>query len=189
MKKRLFSLITFTSLLIFTPGCDDIVSDNPIILESVHSIEYHVDTETDDFSQTQRIFLQAILEDIPGAEEVNLFNVTMKVKNLGETSPDTEVTAKLAVRRAGSETYHSFVDISNVALFRFENEQSVLTEDIAGVTPNPEGLKVVQQIFNESPLPVIDLAIEGSANTPDGSPQRVTFDFEITIYTQISTYN
>lgn len=186
MKKRLYTYLSALIFLTLTTGCDDIVSDNYIILDSINSFEYHIDTETDTFSQTQRIPLQAILNEISGADEVNLFNVTVKIKNIGQTSPDTEITARLDLSRESSDDVLALVDISDAALSQFENRQSIFLEDTNGITPNPEGVQAIQQIFRESPLPVIDLSINGNVKRPTGAPQRVTFDFVITIYTQLS---
>jgi hypothetical protein len=186
MKNRLYTFFSALIFLIITAGCDDIVSDNYIILDTINSFEYHIDTETDNFSQTQRLPLQAILNEISGADEVNLYNVTVKIKNIGQTSPDTEITARLNLSRQTSDEVLTLVDISDAKLSQFENRQSIFLEDSNRITPNPEGVQVIQQIFKESPLPVIDLSIKGNVKRPSGAPQRVTFDFVITIYTQLS---
>ncbi len=186
MKKRLYTFFSAFIFLTLTAGCDDIVSDDYIILDTINSFEYHIDTETDNFSQTQRLPLQAILNEISGADEVNLYNVTVKIKNIGQTSPETEITARLDLSRETSDEVLTLVDISDATLLQFENRQSIFLEENNGITPNPEGVQAIQQIFRESPLPVIDLSIEGHVKRPTGAPQRVTFDFVITIYTQLS---
>jgi len=187
MKKRIinFTIILITGLSIIT--CDDMLRDNLVVVDSVTSANYSFDTSEASFSESQSVNLQSVMDTINrDVESVSIFNITMFVSNTYESLPQTSISGQLTVRISGGSETHTLVSFTNISFDEFLIERSVFSEELPGITHDPDGIQALVNYFNRKPAPMVNFTINGTANSA-GDGDRLTFDFVVKLYKQVST--
>jgi len=163
------------------------LSDNLVILDSVTSAKYSIDTGEVTFSESESVDLQDVIDDIDGdVENVDFFNITMFVSNIYNSSPQTSISGQLTARISGNSESHALVNFSNISFEDFLTERSIFSEELPGINYDQEGVQALIGYYNRKPAPVVNFTLNGTINRAGGEG-NVKFDFEAKLYTQIST--
>ena len=187
MKNRTLNLIMISILSLSIAACDDMLSDNLVILDSVTTAKYSIDTGEVNYSESESVNLQSVIDDIDGdVENVDFFNVTMFVSNIYSSSPQTSISGQLTSRISGSSDSHVLVNFTNICFEEFLTERSIFSEDLQGISYDPDGIEALIDYYNRKPAPVVNFTLTGTINRAGGEG-NVKFDFVAKLYTQIST--
>ena len=186
--KRRTSLVSMILLLIITlPGCDDLLRDNLVILDTVTRLDYKISTRDMNFSENERVNLQSVIDDIDGdVKEVKFFNITMFVSDIYNSSPETSFSGQLTSRISGTSQSHTLVTFSNIKFEDFFQEVSIFSDDVPGLSVVPNGIDGLLGYFNRTPAPVVNFTVSGTINRAGGE-ERVEFDFVVRLHTQVET--
>jgi len=183
-RKILFALLATG---FFTAACEDALRDNLVMIDTVTSFVYNIDTGETNFSETERVNLQSVIDDVDGdVEDVSFFNITMRVIDIYDSSPETSFTGQITVRQSGASQSEPLVNIINIKLEDFFTERSIFSDEISGISVVSEGISALRDFYQQTPMPVVDFTIAGTINRA-GDEERVTFDFEVRLYTQVAT--
>lgn len=178
-------MISILSLSI--AACDDMLSDNLVILDSVTTAKYSIDTGEVNYSESESVNLQSVIDDIDGdVENVDFFNITMFVTNIYNSSPQTSISGQLTSRISGSSETHTLVNFTDISFEEFLSERSVFSDELPGITHDPVGIQALINYYNRKPAPVVNFTISGTINRAGGE-DNVKFDFVAKLYTQVST--
>ena len=184
--KRKFLLGLLTTLL-FTAACDDMIRDNLVMLDAVTTFVYSIDTGDNNYSETERVNLQSVIDDIDGdVEDVSFYNITMCVSNIYDSSPETSFSGQLTARQSGTSHNQPLVNFTNIKFEDFFTERSIFSDDIAGISVVSEGISTLVNYYQQKPAPVVEFTVSGTVNRAGGE-ERVVFDFEVRLYTQVAT--
>jgi hypothetical protein len=187
MKSPIYFLTLIPIWLIFSFGCDDMLRDNLLIVDSVSTFEYAIDTREVNYSETERVNLQSVIDEIDGdVEDVTFYNITMFVKNIYESSPQTSISGQLRVRPAGASQSEPLVNFTNITFEDFATERSIFGGELPGITVVPGAIQTLLNYYQQKPAPVVDFTVSGSINRA-GNEQNVKFDFAVKLYTQMAT--
>jgi hypothetical protein len=178
----LFSIFVLSVSLL---GCDDIITEEPIIMDSAQHFEFTIDTTSGTFGESATISLEMAFREFSEADEINLFNITVMARAPEELPSETTLSGQIRIQTPESEQFHTIASITEMTFSELETEQSLFTDNTEGVTPSSEGVEAARMLYKQRPLPAIDLAFNGTVQQPDDTDERITFDFIITIYTQI----
>lgn len=183
-RKPLFGLF---AIFIFIAGCDDMIRDNLVMLDTVNSFVYSINTYDNSYSETERINLQSVIDNIDGdVEDISFYNITMFLSNIYDSSPQTSFSGQLMARQSGTNQNHALVNFSNIKFEDFFTERSIFSTDLPGISVVPEGISTLVDYFNQKPAPVVDLTVSGTVSRAGGE-ENVKFDFEVRLYTQVAT--
>lgn len=186
MKSRIYYLLLIPVWIIFTFGCDDMLRDNLVIVDSVSSFEYSVDSRDVNYSETERLNLQSVIDDIDGdVEEVTFYNITMFVKNFYDSSPQTAISGQLSVSPVGSAQSEPLVNFNNITFEDFASERSIFSGELPGITVVPGAIQTLLNYYRQRPAPVVDFTVSGTINRA-GNEDNVKFDFVVKLYTQMA---
>ncbi len=183
-RKFLFALLATG---FFTAACEDVLRDNLVIIDTVTSFVYNIDTADTNFSETESVNLQRVIDDVDGdVEDVSFFNITMRVIEIYNSSPETSFTGQITVRQSGAGQSQPLVNVTDVKLEDFFTERSIFSDEISGISVVSDGISALNDFYQQTPMPVVDFTVAGTINRAGGE-ERVTFDLEVRLYTQVST--
>ena len=187
MKNKTLKFILISILGLSIVACDDMLSDNLVVLDSVTSANYSIDTGEVTFSENESVNLQSVIDDIDGdVKNVDFFNITMFVSNIYNSSPQTSITGELTSRISGSSDTRTLVNFTDISFDEFLSERSIFSDELPGITHNPDGIQALIGYYNRKPAPVVNFTVNGTINRAGGE-DNVKFDFVVKLYTQIST--
>ncbi|TVQ03378.1 MAG: hypothetical protein EA359_09505 [Balneolaceae bacterium] len=187
MKSQITFLILIPLWLISAIGCDDMLRDNLLIIDSVSAFEYAIDSRDVTYSETERLNLQSVINDIDGdVEDVTFYNITMFVKNIYDSSPQTSISGQLRVRPAGASQSEPLVNFSNITFEDFAKERSIFSGELPGITVVPGAIQTLLNYYQQKPAPVVDFTVSGTISRA-GNEDNVKFDFVVKLYTQMAT--
>lgn len=187
MKNRTLNFILIWILGLSIVACDDMLSENLVIIDSVTSAKYSIDTGEVAFSESESVNLQSVIDDIDGdVENVDFFNITMFVSDIYNNSPQTSISGQLTSRVSGSSDAHPLVNFSDISFDEFLSERSIFSDELPGITYNPDGIQALIGYYNRKPAPVVNFTVNGTINRAGGE-DNVKFDFVVKLYTQVST--
>lgn len=187
MKSRNLFLMIIPVWMVFLSGCDDMLRDNLLIVDSVSTFEYAIDTRDVNYTETERINLQSVIDDIDGdVEEVSFYNITMYVKNIYDSSPQTAISGQLRARAAGASQSEPLVNFTNISFEDFFTETSIFSGELPGITVASGGIQTLLNYYQQKPAPVVDFTVSGTINRA-GNEDNVKFDFVVKLYSQMAT--
>lgn len=187
MKNKLLPFLLLPCFMMISAGCDDMLRDNLVILDTVTKLEYSVSTRDVTFSENERVNLQSVIDDIDGdVENVNFFNITVYVSNIYNSSPETSISGQLRSRISGTSQSYTLVNFTNITFEDFFRETSIFSDDLAGLSVDPNGVEGLLTYFNQKPAPVVNFTVSGTINRAGGE-ERVEFDFVVRLHTQMDT--
>jgi len=186
MKSRIIFLILIPLWLISAFACDDIHRDNLIIVNSVYTFEYAIDTMNANYSKTKRINLQSVIDEIDGdVEEVSFYNITMFVKNIYDSSKETAISGQLKAQAVGASQNETLVIFKNIKFKDFIKVRSTFNDELPGITLASGGIQTLLNYFQQKPAPVVDFTVSGTISNAD-IEDNVKFDFVVKLYTQMA---
>ncbi len=187
MKSQRKTLSGLLLIALIAISCDDIVRSNLVMIDTVSLFTYSIDTADNNYSETERVNLQSVIDDIDSSvEDVSFFNITMRVSNIYDSSPETSFSGQLSVSQAGSNQSQAIVTFNNIKFEDFFTERSIFSDDIEGVSVVSDGISTLADFYNRRPVPLVDFTVEGTVNSAGGE-ERVVFDLEVRVYVQVAT--
>jgi hypothetical protein len=187
MKNKRNYLFGLLATVFFTAACDDMLRDNLVILDAVTTFVYTIDTGDNNYSETETVNLQSIIDDIDGnVEDVSFYNITMRVSNIYDSSPETSFSGQLTARQTGTTQSQPLINFTDIKFEDFFTERSIFSDDIPGISVASGGISTLTNFYLQTPAPVVDFTVSGTINRAGGE-DRVAFDFEVRLYTQIAS--
>ncbi len=187
MKHRNILIILIPFWLILLSACDDMLRDSLVVMDTVSTFEYDIDTREVNFSETQRVNLQSIINEIDGdVEDVSFYNITVFVNNIYDSSPQTSISGQLQVKVVGSSETNALVNFTNIQFEDFLTERSIFSDELPGISVPPGGIQTLLNYYQQKPAPVVDFIFSGTINRA-GNEENVKFGFVVNLYTQMTT--
>jgi hypothetical protein len=162
--------------LVFT-GADCEVGTNPIIFDVEPTVVvFNIETENHSFSDFDQIDLNDVLADIDyEVEQISLFNITIEIDQLVDTSPAATVSGFIAVDG------FTLLSVQNVQLGDFAAERSIfdpaLGNSVAAIRSTVEYL---EGVLNGGFIPIVSAVAQGSS-----SEASMQFRMRLRIYSQV----
>ena len=187
MKNKRKFFLSLLAFLFFTTTCDELVRDNFVMLDGVTSFKYSIDTGDDAYNESRNVDLQSVIDDVDGdVDDISFYNITMRVDNIYDSSPETSISGQLSARRSGSDISQPLVNFTDISFEDFFIERSIFSDEIQGISVVAEGIPVLVDFFEQKPAPTVEFNVAGTVNRAGGE-DRVVFDFEVKLYTQFTT--
>jgi hypothetical protein len=178
MKKIYTLCVTIVAMVLLFGGCD--VGINPLIFDgTVAALSIRIETQAGEasYNVVSAVNLGIILDAVEEVvDSVTFYNLTLKVDNLVGTPATTALTGTVALQGT------TLLQLNGVQLSAFSSERSIFDPSLQGVTVNLAGINLLKNLLAQNPLPVISVALNGSASN---SP--LNFTVHTKIYTQIYT--
>lgn len=152
---------------------------NPLIFDGAPlSVNIQVNTTDTNFSYSENVNLGQVLVGIDQVvDSISVFNVTLTVKDRVSPPPNTIFNGYIYINGI------KLADVEGLTLGEFATERSLFDSALANnVTINVAGLNTLKNLLKQSPLPTIQVSVEG--NAVQGPLQ---FVLEVRLYTQVYT--
>jgi hypothetical protein len=185
MRTKLTAVFIILFLVVST-SCEEMIRDNLLILEEVAEFQYTIDTGQSNYSETERVDFQQIVDDLEGdVEDVRFYNITLQVTNTYSTPITTSISGSVRAKEASDNQFETLVSYTDVTLEEFQTEQSIFSDELSGISLNSNGIDFLKGLYNQQPAPTLDFNVQGTVDQEGGG--NVQFDFTVRVYTQFET--
>jgi hypothetical protein len=186
MRSKLTAALIILTLVV-TASCEEMIRDNLLILEEVAEFQFTIDTGESNYSETERVNFQDIVDDLDSdVEDVRFYNITLQVTNTYSTPVGTSISGTLRAKEAGSNQYQPLVSFSDITLEEFQTERSIFSDELSGISLNSNGIDFLKGLYDQQPAPTLDFNVRGTI-ARSGGGENVQFDFTARVYTQFET--